>query len=91
MKPMTEQHLAMYRRHMVEVIEMHFDLSEEDLDAIVAASESDGAPLRVHDRENQAPAKAIIKAARIFFDDQAAALAALPARLSRGRLEPRLS
>ena len=31
MKPMTEQHLAMYRRHMVEVIDMHFDLSEEQI------------------------------------------------------------
>ena len=31
MKPMTEQHLAMYRRHMVEIIEMHFDLSEEEI------------------------------------------------------------
>ena len=31
MKPMTEQHLAMYRRHMVEVVEMHFDLSEEEI------------------------------------------------------------
>lgn len=31
MKPMTDQHLAMYRRHMVEVIEMHFDLSEEEI------------------------------------------------------------
>ena len=31
MKPMTEQHLAMYRRHMVEVIDMHFDLSEEEI------------------------------------------------------------
>ena len=29
MKPMTEQHLAMYRRHMVEIIEMHFDRSVE--------------------------------------------------------------
>lgn len=27
MKPMTEQHLALYRRHMVEIIDMHFDLS----------------------------------------------------------------
>jgi protein-L-isoaspartate(D-aspartate) O-methyltransferase len=25
MKPMTEQHLALFRRHMVEVIDMHFD------------------------------------------------------------------
>jgi protein-L-isoaspartate(D-aspartate) O-methyltransferase len=31
MKPMTEQHLAMYRRHMVEVIDMHFDLSEDEI------------------------------------------------------------
>jgi len=31
MKPMTEQHLAMYRRHMVEVIDMHFDLTEEEI------------------------------------------------------------
>ncbi len=31
MKPMTEQHLAMYRRHMVDVIDMHFDLSEEEI------------------------------------------------------------
>jgi protein-L-isoaspartate(D-aspartate) O-methyltransferase len=31
MKPMTEHHLAMFRRHMVEVIEMHFDLSEEEI------------------------------------------------------------
>jgi protein-L-isoaspartate(D-aspartate) O-methyltransferase len=31
MKPMTEHHLAMYRRHMVEVIDMHFDLSEEEI------------------------------------------------------------
>ena len=31
MKPMTEQQLSMYRRHMVEIIEMHFDLSEEEI------------------------------------------------------------
>ena len=31
MKPMTEQHLALFRRHMVEVIDMHFDLAEEEL------------------------------------------------------------
>ena len=29
MKPMTEAHLAILRRHMVEVIDMHFDLAEE--------------------------------------------------------------
>jgi protein-L-isoaspartate(D-aspartate) O-methyltransferase len=31
MKPMTEKHLALFRRHMVEVIEMHFDLAEEEI------------------------------------------------------------
>ena len=31
MKPMTEQHLALFRRHMVEVIDMHFDLASEEI------------------------------------------------------------
>jgi protein-L-isoaspartate(D-aspartate) O-methyltransferase len=31
MKPMTEQHLAILRRHMVEVIEIHFDLASEEI------------------------------------------------------------
>ena len=31
MKPMTEQHLAILRRHMVEIIDMHFDLAEEEI------------------------------------------------------------
>lgn len=31
MKPMTEQHLALFRRHMVEIVEMHFDLSGEEI------------------------------------------------------------
>jgi protein-L-isoaspartate(D-aspartate) O-methyltransferase len=31
MKPMTEQHLAIYRRHMVEIVDMHFDLSREEI------------------------------------------------------------
>jgi protein-L-isoaspartate(D-aspartate) O-methyltransferase len=31
MKPMTEAHLAILRRHMVEVVEMHFDLAEEEI------------------------------------------------------------
>ena len=30
MKPMTEQHLALFRRHMVEIVEMHFDLAEDE-------------------------------------------------------------
>lgn len=31
MKPLTEQHLAMFRRHMVEIIDMHFDLAEDEI------------------------------------------------------------
>ena len=31
MKPMTEEHLAILRRHMVEVIDMHFDLAEDEI------------------------------------------------------------
>jgi protein-L-isoaspartate(D-aspartate) O-methyltransferase len=31
MKPMTEQHLAILRRHMVELIDMHYDLAADEL------------------------------------------------------------
>lgn len=31
MKPMTEEHLAVLRRHMVEVIDIHFDLAGEEI------------------------------------------------------------
>lgn len=31
MKPLTEDHLAIYRRHMVEVIDIHFDLMSDEL------------------------------------------------------------
>jgi protein-L-isoaspartate(D-aspartate) O-methyltransferase len=31
MKPMTEQHLAILRRHMVEIIDLHFDLASEEI------------------------------------------------------------
>jgi protein-L-isoaspartate(D-aspartate) O-methyltransferase len=31
MKPLTEEHLALFRRHMVELIEMHFDLAGDEL------------------------------------------------------------
>lgn len=31
MKPMGEQHLALLRRHMVEIVELHFDLASEEL------------------------------------------------------------
>jgi len=30
-KPMTEQHLAVLRRHMVEIIDMHFDLASDEI------------------------------------------------------------
>jgi protein-L-isoaspartate(D-aspartate) O-methyltransferase len=31
MKPMTEEHLALFRRHMVEIIEMHLDLAGDEI------------------------------------------------------------
>src|SRR5690606_31235258 len=31
MKPLTEQHLATFRRHMVEIIDMHFDLASDEI------------------------------------------------------------
>jgi protein-L-isoaspartate(D-aspartate) O-methyltransferase len=31
MKPLTEEHLALFRRHMVEIIDMHFDLASEEI------------------------------------------------------------
>ncbi|MFN3943936.1 MAG: protein-L-isoaspartate(D-aspartate) O-methyltransferase [Allosphingosinicella sp.] len=31
MKPMTEKHLAVFRRHMVEVVDIHFDLAEDEI------------------------------------------------------------
>src|SRR5947209_17851281 len=31
MKPLDETHLAILRRHMVEVIDMHFDLAAEEI------------------------------------------------------------
>ena len=31
MKPMNEKHLTIMRRHMVEVIEIHAELEEEEL------------------------------------------------------------
>ena len=33
MKPMTEEHLALFRRHMVEIVDMHFDLAAEEIGA----------------------------------------------------------
>ncbi|MET0251242.1 MAG: protein-L-isoaspartate O-methyltransferase [Novosphingobium sp.] len=31
MKPITEKHLAMLRRHMVEIVDMHVELAEDEL------------------------------------------------------------
>lgn len=31
MKPLTEQHLAVYRRHMVEIIDLHYDLAADEI------------------------------------------------------------
>jgi protein-L-isoaspartate(D-aspartate) O-methyltransferase len=31
MKPMGEEHLALLRRHMVEIVDMHFDLASDEL------------------------------------------------------------
>jgi protein-L-isoaspartate(D-aspartate) O-methyltransferase len=31
MKPLTEEHLAILRRHMVELVEMHFDLAGDEI------------------------------------------------------------
>ncbi|HEY1605448.1 MAG TPA: protein-L-isoaspartate(D-aspartate) O-methyltransferase [Allosphingosinicella sp.] len=31
MKPLDETHLAIFRRHMVEIVDMHFDLASEEL------------------------------------------------------------
>src|SRR5687768_12994107 len=31
MKPLTEQHLAIFRRHMVEIVEMYFDLACDEI------------------------------------------------------------
>ena len=32
MKPLTEEHLALLRRHMVELVEMHFELASDEID-----------------------------------------------------------
>lgn len=31
MKPITEEHLALFRRHMVEIIDLHFDLASDEI------------------------------------------------------------
>jgi protein-L-isoaspartate(D-aspartate) O-methyltransferase len=31
MKPMSDAHLAIFRRHMVEIVDMHFELAEDEI------------------------------------------------------------
>jgi protein-L-isoaspartate(D-aspartate) O-methyltransferase len=47
MKPMNEEHLAILRRHMVEVIEIHFDLMSEEIGRAKLDPRIAGAMLRV--------------------------------------------
>jgi protein-L-isoaspartate(D-aspartate) O-methyltransferase len=47
MKPMTEKHLAVFRRHMVEVVDVHFDLASDDLGTDVLEPALRDAMLRV--------------------------------------------
>jgi protein-L-isoaspartate(D-aspartate) O-methyltransferase len=47
MKPMTEEHLAIYRRHMVEVIGIHFDLMSDEIGKDKLAERVAAAMLRV--------------------------------------------
>ena len=47
MKPMTEEHLAILRRHMVEVIDIHFDLAAEEIGKARAAERVRAAMLSV--------------------------------------------
>ncbi|HEU0100549.1 MAG TPA: protein-L-isoaspartate(D-aspartate) O-methyltransferase [Allosphingosinicella sp.] len=47
MKPMGEQHLALLRRHMVEIVDLHFDLASEELSKDSIDSSLRSALLRV--------------------------------------------
>jgi protein-L-isoaspartate(D-aspartate) O-methyltransferase len=47
MKPMGEQHLALLRRHMVEIVDMHFDLASDELGKDSVEPRLRGALLRV--------------------------------------------
>jgi protein-L-isoaspartate(D-aspartate) O-methyltransferase len=47
MKPMNEQHLAILRRHMVEMIDLHFDLAADEIGKEELDSRLRGALLRV--------------------------------------------
>ena len=47
MKPMGEQHLALLRRHMVEIVDLHFDLASEEIGKDALDSNLRAALLRV--------------------------------------------
>jgi protein-L-isoaspartate(D-aspartate) O-methyltransferase len=47
MKPMGEQHLALLRRHMVEIVDLHFDLASEEIGKDAPGPELRSALLRV--------------------------------------------
>jgi protein-L-isoaspartate(D-aspartate) O-methyltransferase len=47
MKPMGEQHLALLRRHMVEIVDLHFDLASDELGKDALESNLRSALLRV--------------------------------------------
>src|SRR5215213_9840024 len=47
MKPMGEQHLAVLRRHMVEIVDLHFDLASEEIGKGALDSNLRSALLRV--------------------------------------------
>jgi protein-L-isoaspartate(D-aspartate) O-methyltransferase len=52
MKPMTEHHLAVFRRHMVEVVDVHFDLAADEIG---------------HDRLNSEVREAMLQVPRHLF------------------------
>lgn len=47
MKPLDEQHLAIFRRHMVEVVEVHYDLSGAEIGTDVLEERVRAAMMRV--------------------------------------------
>jgi protein-L-isoaspartate(D-aspartate) O-methyltransferase len=47
MKPMTEQHLGILRRHMVEMVGIHFDLASDEIGKGVLDERVEAAMLRV--------------------------------------------
>ena len=50
MKPLTEDHLAIFRRHMVEVIDVQFDLLSDEIGKILVTAAADDPPTRLLDQ-----------------------------------------